>query len=198
MTGQEPGAKSDDARRGSNESVVSTLVENHRRFLAFLEKRTGDRALAEDLLQDAFVRGIDRAGTVRSDESVVAWFHRLLWNALVDHRRRSATAVRAAIELDPEDAPAGGGTELEREACRCVLGLAETLKPEYAAALRRVDVEGAAVQDYAAEAGITPNNASVRLFRAREALKQRVAATCRTCAEHGCLDCTCGVRRAGG
>jgi len=65
------------------------------------------------------------------------------------------------------------------------------LKPEYAAALKRVDVDGIAVQEFAAEAGITANNASVRLFRAREALRNRVSATCRTCADHGCLDCTC-------
>jgi len=85
------------------------------------------------------------------------------------------------------------GAEAFEEACRCILGLAETLRPEYAAALRRVDVEGTAVQDFAREAGITANHASVRLFRAREALAKRLRATCRTCAEHGCLDCVCGT-----
>lgn len=198
MADREPDLDVDDDGGPSNEAVVAALVENHRRFLAFLEKRTGDRTLAEDLLQEAFVRGIDRAGTVRSDESVVAWFHRLLRNALIDHWRRSTSAVRAATEFDPETTSTGDETELEIEACRCVLGLANTLKPEYARALQRVDVEGVAVQDYAAEVGITANNASVRLFRAREALKKRVAATCRTCAEHGCLDCTCGAPRPRG
>jgi RNA polymerase sigma-70 factor (ECF subfamily) len=76
--------------------------------------------------------------------------------------------------------------------CRCVGHLAETLKPDYAAAIRRVDVDGVAVQAFAAEAGITSNNASVRLHRAREALRAQVRAACGTCADHGCLDCTCG------
>ena len=48
-----------------------------------------------------------------------------------------------------------------------------------------------AVKDYAAEAGITSNNAAVRVFRAREALRKQVARSCGTCADHGCLDCTC-------
>ena len=44
-----------------------------------------------------------------------------------------------------------------------------------------------------AEAGLTANNAGVRVFRAREALRRQVARACGTCAEHGCLDCTCGA-----
>jgi len=46
------------------------------------------------------------------------------------------------------------------------------------------------VKDYADEAGISSSNAGVRIFRAREALKQ-VARSCGTCATHGCVDCTC-------
>src|SRR5262249_44316436 len=63
---------------------------------------------------------------------------------------------------------------------------------EYAQALRRVEVEGGSVRDYASEAGITPNNAAVRLFRARETLRKRVVRWCGSCAERGCVDCSCG------
>jgi RNA polymerase sigma-70 factor (ECF subfamily) len=77
--------------------------------------------------------------------------------------------------------------------CRCVARLADTLKPEYAEALRRIEVDGLSVQQFAAEAKITANNAGVRVFRAREALRKRVVSSCGTCAEHGCLDCTCGA-----
>ena len=181
-----------EALQGSASDVLATLLERHRHFLAFLEKRVGDREVAEDILQAAFVRGFERAGTLRDGESAVAWFFRLLRNAVVDHYRRAASPVRATQDLDPEHEPAAPDPETTAEICRCILGLAETLKPEYAAALRRVEVDGLSVRDFAEEAGITANNAAVRLFRAREALKVRVGATCRTCAEHGCLDCTCG------
>jgi RNA polymerase sigma-70 factor (ECF subfamily) len=65
------------------------------------------------------------------------------------------------------------------------------LKPEYADALRRIEVDGVAVKDYADTLGISASNADVRLFRAREALRRQVARACGTCADHGCLDCTC-------
>ena len=70
--------------------------------------------------------------------------------------------------------------------------LADTLKPEYAEVLRRVELEGVRLADYAASVGITSSNAGVRVFRARKALLEQVKRSCGSCAEHGCLDCTCG------
>jgi len=40
------------------------LVENHREFLRYVERRVGNRAIAEELLQDAFVRGLARGGEI--------------------------------------------------------------------------------------------------------------------------------------
>lgn len=172
--------------------VVDRLVGNYRAFLAFVEKRVGDRALAEDILQDAFVRGLDRLDQIRDDESVVAWFYRALRNAVVDHFRRGASASRGldafVRQLQETDDP---GPELRDVACRCVVELAAGLDPRYAEAIRRIDIEGQPVKDYAVEAGITANNAGVRVFRARAALRRQVARACGTCADHGCLDCTC-------
>jgi RNA polymerase sigma factor (sigma-70 family) len=183
---------SDDTERGSA-AVVEALVDNHRRFLAFLERRVGSRAVAEDLLQDAFVRGLERAPTLRRSEAATAWFYRVLRNALVDHfrKQRTESRVMAAAAAEPPDL-AEEDEELRRTVCGCIAGLVDTLKPEYASALRRVELEGASVRDYAEEAGITPNNAGVRLHRARESLRRQVARSCGTCAEHGCEDCVCG------
>ena len=76
--------------------------------------------------------------------------------------------------------------------CGCVTQLLPTLKPEYAEALRDVDLEEMSVKAYAEKRGITANNASVRLHRSREALRRQVQRSCGTCADHGCLDCSCG------
>jgi RNA polymerase sigma-70 factor (ECF subfamily) len=174
-------------------ATVEKLVGNHRDFLRFLERRVGNRALAEDLLQEAFVKGIERAGSIRDGESAVAWFYRTLRNAVIDHRRRDDVAGRAleafAKELETAEAPA---IEMKDAVCACVKALAETLKPEYADALRRIEIEGTSVKDYASELHIDAGNAAVRVHRARAALRARVKASCGTCAEHGCVDCTCG------
>ncbi len=180
-------------RTQPNAVLVARLLDNRQAFLGFLERRVGDRALAEDILQEAFVRGIDRLSSVRDDESVTAWFYRVLRNAVVDHARRRASEQRNLLSLaeelqtlDHESAP-----DLKNEVCACITRLADTLKPEYAESVRRIDVEGVALKVYAEEVGITPNNAAVRVFRAREALKKRLRDCCGACADHSCVDCSC-------
>lgn len=178
--------------------VLRVLLDNHARFLGFLERRVGSRDEAEDILQEAFVRSIGRTDSLRSPESATAWFYRVLRNAIVDHHRREDTRGRAFLRLAAETAEAAGADEeLEAVACACVTALVDTLKPEYGAALRRVDLDGLSVRGFAQEAGITPGNAGVRLHRAREALRRQLARSCGTCLEHGCLDCRCGGPAAG-
>ena len=179
-------------------AVVQVLVENHRQFLAFLERRVGSRALAEDILQEAFVRGMSKLDTLRSDESAVAWFYRLLRNAIIDQRRRRGAVERKLSAFQQElELHAEPEAELQRAICRCVGELATTLKDEYADALRAIEVDGLTVKAFAERANITPSNAGVRIFRAREALRKQVVRSCGTCADHGCLSCTCAPRAGG-
>jgi RNA polymerase sigma-70 factor (ECF subfamily) len=184
------------------EAAVAELVASHRDFLAYVERRVRDRALAEEIVQEALVRGLEHAGEIR--ESAIGWFYGVLRNAIIDHARRRAAydrrlaAVAAELEAELEAAPDEPVLrDLRDTVCRCVSRLAGTLKPEYADALQRIDVEDTPVKDYAEQAGISASNAGVRVFRAREALRKQVARACGTCAEHGCLDCTCGSPRSG-
>ncbi len=174
-----------------NPAVVAALVENHRRFLAFLERRVGSRAEAEDILQAAFVRGLRKSGTVADPGSSVAWFYRLLRNALTDHYRRAGAESRR-LAGEPDEADAAFEPELRGEVCACIERLLPALKPDYAAMIRRVDLAEQPVAQVAQELGITPNNAGVRLHRARTALRRQLERSCGTCATHGCLDCRCG------
>ena len=172
--------------------VLRVLLDNHARFLGFLERRVGSRDEAEDILQEAFVRSLDRAPSLPDAESVTVWFFRVLRNALTDHYRRQGARGRAIDRITAETEPsAPPDSELEAVVCACVLNLVETLKPEYGAAIRRVDLDGVSVRGYAEEVGVTPGNAGVRVHRAREALRRQLARSCGTCLEHGCMDCTC-------
>jgi RNA polymerase sigma factor (sigma-70 family) len=178
--------------------VAQVLVDNHRRFLAFLERRVPSREIAEDILQDAFVRGISKAPPIDDTESIVAWFYRVLRNAIVDHYRRAGAEQRAYAQVlaESEDSVTPTDSELFETVCACVRDLVGTLKPEYAGAIRRVDLEGASVKSFAAEQGITANNAAVRLHRAHQALRKQVTESCGTCAEHGCYRCECQRRHS--
>ena len=176
------------------EQLAALLVENHREFLAFLQRRVGDRQLAEDILQDAFVKSIEKADALRDETSSVAWFYRMLRNAVVDQYRRASVRNKALESLGRElEGAVEPPPEIHDAICGCVTRLATALKPEYADAIRRIEIDGVSMQEFATEAGISPNNAAVRVFRAREALRKQVKASCGTCAEHGCLECTCSA-----
>jgi len=180
-------------------AAIQRLVDSHRQFLAFLQARVESRAVAEDILQSAFVRSLERGADVRDEESAVAWFYRVLRNAVIDHYRHRAATGRAhegwGKEFVTHELPEA---ELKQEICQCVSGLLETLKPDYQVALRVIDLEEGSLNDLAEQAGITSGNAAVRVHRAREALRKQVRTVCGSCAEHGCLDCHCKAKGAGG
>ena len=176
-------------------AVIQRLVDSHRQFLAFLERRVESRAVAEDILQSAFVRGLERGADVRDEESAVAWFYRVLRNAVIDHYRHRASTERAlegwGKEFIAHEAPRA---ELQQAICACISDLVGTLKPEYQQAIRIMDLDEGSLKDLAEQSGITAGNAAVRVHRAREALRKQVRTVCGSCAEHGCLDCHCNSK----
>lgn len=89
---------------------LERILARRAEFLRFLEKRVGSRVTAEDILQSAFLRGIEKQSTLRDEESAVAWFYRLLRNAVIDHYRSQGSASHV-LEAWPEnlDVPAPPG-----------------------------------------------------------------------------------------
>ena len=179
-------------------AAIQRLVDSHRQFLAFLEQRVESRAVAEDILQSAFVRGLERGAEVRDEESTVAWFYRVLRNAVIDHYRHRASTERAlegwGREFVRQAAP---DPDLHRDICACISDLVKTLKPEYQQALQVIDLDEGSLNDLAERSGTTAGNAAVRVHRAREALRKQVRTVCGSCAEHGCLDCRCKTGQSG-
>ena len=85
-------------RTPPKDELLQSLVENRKSFLSFLERRVGNAAAAEDLLQEAFARSLDQL-PFDSHESSVTWFYRVLRNAVIDHYRRGGSSERALAAL---------------------------------------------------------------------------------------------------
>ena len=172
-----------------SENVVQTLMSRRQDFVAFVQRRVKDPALADELVQSAFVKVLEKGAAPREAEAAVAWFQQVLRNVVADHFRRSGHEVL----LDEDAAPEEGYTPDNAPAhvCQCMHRVLPTLKAEYADMVRKVDLDERSVKDVAAEAGVTENNAGVRLHRARKALKAGLEHLCGGCAAAGCLDCSC-------
>ena len=175
--------------------AAAALLAQRDAFKAFVASRIGNDADAEDLLQQGLVKAIQHAGELKDSDRAVAWFYQLLRNVIVDHARSRQAARRRddAWASDPT-APAAARerAEAEKAICGCFAQLIPTLKPAHAELLRRVELEGETVSAAAAAVGITANNASVTLHRARAELRKRLEQFCGSCADGACLDCDCG------
>lgn len=175
-----------------SEMPLNALLDLRRQFLSFVRNRVQDEGIAEDILQTAYLRALQHGSELRENESAVAWFYRILRNAVIDYYRRRTTEGAAlerwAHELETETVP---NESLHAVTCSCIDPVINTLTPNYAALLREVDLGEGSLTDFATRHGISPGNAAVRAHRARTALRKKLIRTCGSCAEHGCIDCTC-------
>ena len=168
---------------------LEALLSSRKKFLGFLSSRVGEEA-AEDILQTAYIKAMQHEDQIEKAESITAWFYRILRNSVIDHYRRSTTRTQA-LEQYASQQPDSYEHELEAQACACIKEVIADLKPEYREAIQQMDLYGQTPDAFAKAQGLTANNASVRLHRARKAVAARLTSTCGACAEHKCLDCTC-------
>lgn len=169
---------------------LTRIVAHQAKFLSFLSARVEDRAAAEDILQSAYLKAVEHGSEIRDHESTVAWFYRILRNAITDHYRRRA-ARTSAHEAFAAETPVSYEAEVAQTACACIRDVIRDLKSEYRTAIEQVDLGGVTVEEFAQSQQTSANNASVRLHRARKTVAKKLTTVCGACAEHKCLDCTC-------
>jgi RNA polymerase sigma-70 factor (ECF subfamily) len=169
--------------------TIAPLIEGRDRFLAYLRRRVSDPDLAEDLLQDSLLRAVRAAPDLRDEDQLIPWFFTILRNAATDaYRSRSREPARADVSL-AEGLPET--PEERRNACACFEALLPALKPEYAELINALDLGEETTEQVRERLGISTTNLKVRHHRARQALRRKLEETCRVCADHHCIDCTC-------
>ena len=178
------------------DGLMQRLLAEQSAFRAFLRKRLSDDALIEDLLQQSLVKAVERGHELNNHDSAVSWFYRILRNAVVDYYRSHAADRRKLDGLHDELVTSGedkmpGLDEVRPTLCACLAPLVGQLRPAYADLIRRVDLEGESLAAVARELNVTSSNLTVRLHRARQALRATLEKTCGVCTKHGCLNCTC-------
>ena len=189
-------AETTDIQADQRPEILSHLLSRESDFRSFLRRRVADDALAEDLLQQSFMRAVQQEHRVKQPEQVVTWFYRILRNATVDYYRARAADDRKLEAFVQELAATGTDRtpaldELRPTICACLQRLLPDLRPAYADLLNRIDLEGESPASVAKQLGVTPNNLTVRLHRARQALRKSLEESCGICTKHGCLHCTC-------
>lgn len=181
---------------GRREAVAEVLGDRQDELRAFVRARVHSDQV-EDILQHAALRAIERSDSLDDPDRAMAWVYRIHRNLIVDLYRQQAREQRNVPEGDlyasaaiPDLAAditglAGG------ESCECSVVQARRLRPSYATILTLVDSDGLKLREAAEQLNVSPNNAAVRLHRARRALREAMFQHCGVRSAEDCADCRC-------
>lgn len=169
------------------ELVAEALSVHASEFRRFVCARA-PAALVDDVLQTAAVRAVQRAESLNDPERVLAWLYRIYRNTITDVLRQQASRERL---LDRTVTPPEVGVSADKDLCSCSLVQTQRLSPAYASVLTLVDVGDASLSQAAEVLGISANNATVRLHRARKALREAMLEHCGVESARDCIDCRC-------
>ena len=67
----------------------------------FIRRRVPDDHVADDLLQETFVRVHRNVGTLQEADRLAAWVYRIARNVIHDHHRKAANSTVALADADP-------------------------------------------------------------------------------------------------
>lgn len=164
------------AQRGDS-AAFDALVRRHLPgALVAAERLLGDRSDAEDLVQDAFLRAMDRLPLLDPNRPFGPWFFTLLRNLGINQLR-----ARKVRHTEPEPLDAASSDPLPDEAVvnnevrtRFDAALA-ALTPRQREIVMLFEVEGWKGVEIAEHLGLTPENVRWHLHQAKKSLRVALA-----------------------
>jgi RNA polymerase sigma-70 factor (ECF subfamily) len=172
------------AQRGDLRAFDLLVLKYQGRIAALVSRYVSDAGEVEDVTQEAFIKAYRALGKFRGDSAFYTWLYRIAANAAKNHlvakgRRPGADATIEDAEgfdeggllsesASPEALAMGG------ELAEVVESALNALPNELKAALMLREFDGLSYDDIADVLGCPVGTVRSRIFRAREAIDQRV------------------------
>jgi RNA polymerase sigma-70 factor (ECF subfamily) len=158
----------------STDGIWSGLKDDLRRFI---RRRVGNDHLADDLLQETFLRIHRGLAGLEETDRLAAWVHRIARNVIYDHYRKAEDPADVGIADDPiagEERPAAGCSS----DCRWLEELVNQLPEKYRDAVRLAESDGLPQQEVADRLGLSLPGAKSRIQRGRRMLREVLERCC--------------------
>ncbi len=142
----------------------------------FIFKHIHNEAIAEDILQDVFLKIHLHINTLDDEKKLQAWLYQIARHAIYDYYRSQKTiqalpeTFDMSAELTREDA--------EQALLPCIKEMVDQLPPLYRDALFLTEYQGLTQRELAEQLHLSFSGAKSRVQRAREKLKQKLLACC--------------------
>lgn len=158
------------------DTVVQTYRDLVRPLYEYVSRRCGgDRALAEDVTQEAWLRAVDAWKCDGLPDSPLAWLKTVARNLLSNYYRRVPLLSLESLpeSLEPRSLGKGVGWDRQDHAEALSWGLAR-LRPRQARLIEAFHLEGHTVAELASDMGLSERAVEGRLRRARAALRKKL------------------------
>ena len=144
----------------------------------FIRKRVNDDDVAEDLLQDVFLKVHQRIGALKEVKKLESWIYQITRNIIIDYyrgKRPTATLEESeALQLSevlPDD-------DIVTELLPSVRAMVRSLPEQDRQALILTEYQGLTQKELGERLGLSFSGAKSRVQRAREKLKQQLLECC--------------------
>ncbi len=134
----------------------------------WLRRQTRDPELAEELLQETFLKVHVALPGLQEQERMAPWLYRIARSTLIDHHRRARPHLPL---LDETPAPQKEDSAADQLVASWLTGMLATLPEQYREPLRPVELEGLSQTAVAHRLGLSPSGARSRIQRGRQLLR---------------------------
>lgn len=155
------------ARAGDPEAFGLLFEQYQAPILNYLNRMVSDRALAEDLTQDTFIKAYKSLSKTSPDLAFKAWLYRIATNTAISYLRRGKIIRWLPFVGEHETKAERIDNQVSRQTD--ISSALKKLPPHYASILLLRHYQGLSIAETAQALDITDNAAKLRLFRARKA-----------------------------
>jgi RNA polymerase sigma-70 factor, ECF subfamily len=144
----------------------------------FIRKRVNDEAVAEDLLQDVFLKVHQHIGALKEVKKLEGWIYQITRNIIIDYYRGkmpTATLEEPAVLQLPEVL---ADNDIVTELLPSVRAMVRSLPEQDRQALILTEYQGLTQKEFGERLGLSFSGAKSRVQRAREKLKQQLLECC--------------------
>lgn len=171
------------------DSIDQIWKTYHSGIFGFIIKRVGDSSVADDLLQEVFLKVHSRIDTFKEGTNLKAWLYHVTRNTITDYyRTRKPDAELPKGLSGPEKTPTEKAKE---ETQKRLIAMIQSLPPPYDQTLMLAEIERLPHKEVAKRLGVTLTCAKSRIQRGRQLLRKKLFSACNIELDHrGCmLDC---------
>lgn len=154
-----------------NTSEIQIWNQTQNKLKSFVFNVTKDRAVADDIIQDVFLKVHSKLGQLKESDKLVGWIFQIARNTITDYFRSKGKSV-SSMDIDWETE----NKSLNDCVSTCLQDMMATLPEKYRHALELTELKNLSQLELARELNISYSGAKSRVQRARQMLKEKMDA----------------------